>query len=384
MRREYCAIVVGAGPAGCAAAYDLASAGYSVLLLDRRQFPRVKPCAGALTIKAVNALRYPIAPVVREVATDFAAGKGLRELNVLRGSRPVCVLTVRSEFDSYCLKRTIEAGAEFEAISDWTTIEQSPTTVSISTSHGVFCARFLIGADGASSQVRRYCADSGWAFKGFAMEVECAYPSHKVELEFDFGVTDGGYGWLFPKRDHVNVGLFTYHDGKALSRAALADYCRQKLGTRAIAPVRGHHVGLGGFKYKPSGRVLLAGDAAGLVDALLGEGIYNAIRSGQAAAAAISEELDRGSVAAVDYTRRLAGIQSDVAACYRAAVKFYGNLDAGYAALVSPLIRRAVMRGYAMGLTFSETKKWFLLLSLVPFQELQNLKARAATAGAGR
>ena len=89
--------------------------------------------------------------MVREVPTDFAAGKGLGEVNVLRGSRPICALTVRSEFDSYCLERTIQAGAEFKAISHWTTIQQSPAGVSIATSEGRFCARFLIGADGANS-----------------------------------------------------------------------------------------------------------------------------------------------------------------------------------------------------------------------------------------
>ena len=61
------AMVVGAGPAGCAAAYDLAAAGQSVLLLDKRDFPRAKACAGGLTIKAVQALRYSIDPVVRKV-----------------------------------------------------------------------------------------------------------------------------------------------------------------------------------------------------------------------------------------------------------------------------------------------------------------------------
>jgi len=369
MRREYHAIVVGAGPAGCAAAYDLASAGYSVLLLDRRRFPRVKPCAGALTIKAVKALRYPITPVIREVATDFAAGRGLDEVNVLHGSRPICVLTVRSEFDFYCLQRTIEAGTEFRAVSDWKTIEQSPSSLSISTSDGIFQAQFLVGADGANSQVRRVCPDSRWGFSGFAIEVDCAYPNSKVNLEFDFGVVDGGYGWLFPKRDHVNVGLFTYKPGRALSRVALETYRRQKLGTPVIGPVRGHNIGLGGFAYQPSGRVLLAGDAAGFVDALLGEGISNALRSGQAAAAAIRDELERGSSAAAQYAWRLAEIQSDVAACYRAAVKFYDNLDVGYSALISPVIRWAAMKGYALGLTFSETKKRFLLLPLVPVRE---------------
>jgi flavin-dependent dehydrogenase len=144
--------------------------------------------------------------------------------------------------------------------------------------------------------------------------------------------------------------------------------------------VRGHLVGFGGFDYKPSGRLLLVGDAAGFVDALLGEGIYNAIRSGQAAAAAIRDELEHGLAAAAGYARRLAEIQNDVAACYRAAVTFYNNLDVGYAVLMSPVIRRAAMKGYAVGLTFSETRKWFLLLPLVPVRAARALKVRGATA----
>jgi flavin-dependent dehydrogenase len=63
--KEWDAIVVGAGPAGCACACDLASAGRSVLLLDKSEFPRMKACAGGLTMKTVRALRYSIAPVVR-------------------------------------------------------------------------------------------------------------------------------------------------------------------------------------------------------------------------------------------------------------------------------------------------------------------------------
>src|SRR5262249_8055683 len=69
--RQPDAAVVGAGPAGCAAAFDLATAGLDVLLLDRRSFPRVKPCGGALTVKAIRALRFSIEPVVRAVITDL-------------------------------------------------------------------------------------------------------------------------------------------------------------------------------------------------------------------------------------------------------------------------------------------------------------------------
>jgi flavin-dependent dehydrogenase len=115
----------------------------------------------------------------------------------------------------------------------------------------------------------------------------------------------------------------------------------------------------------------LVGDAAGFVDALLGEGIYNAIRSGQEAASAIMDDLTGGTPACAGYAQKLRIIQSDIADCYRAAVKFYANLDSGYALLTSPPVRRAAMQGYAMGLTFSTTRKWFFLLAMLPVAEVK-------------
>ena len=108
--------MVGAGPAGCAAAYDLAAAGQSVLLLDKSDFPRPKACAGGLTAKAVQTLRYSIEPLVREVVRRVQLeGEGLS--TSLRSREPICVMTVRAEFDAYCLGKTIAAGASLQKIS---------------------------------------------------------------------------------------------------------------------------------------------------------------------------------------------------------------------------------------------------------------------------
>ncbi len=97
------AIVVGAGPAGCACAYDLATAGKSVLLLDKAAFPRMKACAGGLTMKTVRALRYSVEPVVRETIHDIAL-EGPERLTV-RSRKAICVMTVRQELDAFCLNK---------------------------------------------------------------------------------------------------------------------------------------------------------------------------------------------------------------------------------------------------------------------------------------
>jgi flavin-dependent dehydrogenase len=110
------AIVVGAGPAGCAAAYDLAGAGRAVVLLDDAEFPRHKACAGGLTRKSLRALRYSVAPVTRETVSAIVVEKKRGETATLASRSAVCAMTVREELDDFCLRRTMEAGAQFERI----------------------------------------------------------------------------------------------------------------------------------------------------------------------------------------------------------------------------------------------------------------------------
>src|ERR1700744_570265 len=143
------AIVVGAGPAGCATAYDLAVAGQSVLLVDKKDFPRDKACAGGLTMKAVKALRYSIEPVVRQTVQRVQLEDG-RLSSSLKSRAPICVMTVRSELDEYCLGKTIKAGAHFHRIGALQEIMFSKDAVQLVTDGETYRARFLVGAYGSS------------------------------------------------------------------------------------------------------------------------------------------------------------------------------------------------------------------------------------------
>ncbi len=97
---------------------------------------------------------------------------------------------------------------------------------------------------------------------------------------------------MFPKGDHVNVGLYTSHETDAPTPADLRAYTHDRLGPDDLSNLAGQRVGLGGWSYRPrSERVFLVGDAAGLAEPILGEGIYYAIKSGQAAAEAIAAGL---------------------------------------------------------------------------------------------
>src|ERR1700761_8554858 len=179
------AIIMGAGPAGCAAAYDLAAAGQSVLLLDKKVFPRPKACAGGLTTKAVKALRYSIDPVVKKVVRRIRL-EGESQLPVVLNSRePICVMTVRAELDEYCLRKTIAAGACLRRIAGVQQIVRSGDQVQLVCPGESYRARFVVGADGASGQVRRLCAAGSWFSQGFALEVQTA-AREEVDLTFDF------------------------------------------------------------------------------------------------------------------------------------------------------------------------------------------------------
>jgi geranylgeranyl reductase family protein len=354
------AIVVGAGPSGCAAAYDLAVAGQSVLLVDKSDFPRLKACAGGLTIKAVKALRYSIDPVVREVVRrvrlEGEAGS-TTSAPVLKSREPICVMTVRAELDEYCLGKTIAAGACFQRISRLRQIVRSGDNVHLFTDGESYRTRFLVGADGASGQVRRLCAPGAWFSQGFALEVQTAAPKKAMDLTFDFGSVHNGYGWIFPKGDHLNVGVYSPSSAAGLTRNGLLKYVKHRLGTDRVDDVTGQYLGIGAGRYEAwdmqqdlRDRVLLVGDAGGFVDPLTGEGIYGALVSGQAAASAILSEV-RGEGGAVEhFAGYLAGYRQMLRFSSRAAAAFYANPDRGFRAMRLPLVRRILVKTYTHGL----------------------------------
>jgi geranylgeranyl reductase family protein len=350
------AIVVGAGPAGCAAAYDLAVAGQSVLLVDKRDFPRDKACAGGLTIKAVKALRYSIEPVVRQVVRRVQL-EGESLSSSLKSRDPICVMTVRSELDEYCLGKTIEAGAHFRRIGTLQQIARSKDAVQMITNGETYRARFLVGADGASGQVRRLCAAGSWFSQGFALEVKTEMPRGEVDLTFDFGAVPDGYAWIFPKGDHLNVGVYAPSSATGLTRNRLLSYVTQRVKTETLDQVIGQYLGIGAggceteyVQPEMRDRVLLVGDAGGFVDPLTGEGIYGALLSGQAAASAILCER-RGEGTAVEaFAGCLSGYRQTLRFSLRAASAFYANPGRGFRAMRLPFVRRTLVKTYTHGL----------------------------------
>ena len=372
------AIVVGAGPAGCAAAYDLAGAGRRVLLVDRAAFPRDKACAGGLTLKALRALRYPVDPVVRRWVREMVLEEGPGSAVTVGRATPVCAMTVRQELDSYCLARTEAHGAIFHRVGDLLAVDQEADRVVLRFADGeANAARFVVGADGVHSRVRTLTTNARWFRTAFALEVNVPYrrADEAYPLCFDFAPIPGGYGWMFPRDNHVNVGLYTAGSA-GLDREALERYIALRCGpAREHSKVVGQFLGLGAARYRPveGSRVLLAGDAAGFVDPLTGEGIYGAIRSGQAAATAIDAALagtptrqprktDRGTrllmrkreiSLAESFDKAIGRLRADLLVAEHAAARFYAEPERGFALMRLPLMKHVVLRAYGEGLSLA-------------------------------
>lgn len=363
----YDVCVIGAGPAGCSAAYQLSQSGLSVLLIDKSEFPRVKPCAGGVTIKSIQALPYAITPVIRRICRNIVIGNGQTKKTMFSGKSPLCAMTIRSEFDTFCLQKTIERGVIFEVHSKIVSIETTDQHIEIKTSRSIIFAKYLLGADGVNSTVRKLTNVFSDIKKATAVEGKVYLSESQMpDLEIDFGYVKNGYGWIFPKHDHINIGLYSYNPEEKLGRSRLEEYTKAKFPGYYLKEIEGFQMGISTQKYIPkSSNIFLIGDAAGLVDSLLGEGIFNAIKSGQLVAEAIINATKDGSSALQNFSLQLEKLQKDLDICQNSADWFYNNLKKGYFALTTMPVKYCLLKGFASGLTFGQTKKGFLRLFFI-------------------
>ncbi len=307
------AIVVGAGPAGAAAARGLAAGGARVCLLERARFPRNKPCGGGITTRALSRFPWLEAGLPR-IATHWVsrlyleAGDGKHV--VLTSERPAVLLVRRYEFDELLARLAVEAGARLCEEAWVSQAEVDDDLVTVRTRDGrAFTARYLVAADGVNGIVtRRLGLHPGWDGDALALDMMEEAPDARLRavdpgtlwVSYGHGGTDG-YGYVFPKRDHVNVGIgcllsyFKEQVGRApydVQQGFVNDLVAR--GVLEGCSTREHftpcHIPVGGpIERTAAGRVLVAGDAGGFVNAYTAEGIYYAMVTGDLAARAILE-----------------------------------------------------------------------------------------------
>lgn len=291
---KYDVIVVGAGPAGAVTARGLAMAGVKTLLVEKEKLPRYKTCAGGINVRAANLLDFDIAPVVERVIYGARFSYKSRYRLTRHYPQPTTYMVTRQRFDNLLAGKAQEAGAALVDGRKITRVEPDDGRVRVTAGGDVFNADVIIGADGVNGMVAAGLGIKDGFYCNLGLEAE-VYADEKMLARWeglmglDLGTIPGGYGWVFPKGDHLSVGIggpmrFAKKLEpwlRGLMKCYNLDESRIRLMRGARLPVRRRGAPIA------AGRGLLVGDAAGLTDAVTGEGIYYAIKSGQLAVPAV-------------------------------------------------------------------------------------------------
>jgi geranylgeranyl reductase family protein len=292
-------IVVGAGPGGTSAAYCLTQRGYSVLILEKKALPRYKTCAGGVPISALELFPFQFNGII-EQHIHWSTFVYNHQWVTQQLPPKSMVMVMRDSFDTFLAQRS---GAEVIEKCQVRNVIQDQRSVRVITENGhTFRSKYVIGADGVNSRVARSLGNNN-RMSGIALEAEAAVSDdllHHFHGHFlvGLGVLPNGYYWIFPKSQHVSVGIGSMQRGIKSLASLLKESIREHHISLRDTEIRAHPLPI----YSPQRiihkkRVILTGDAAGLVDPLTGEGIRHALKSGILAAEAIaSGQLDQYSV----------------------------------------------------------------------------------------
>jgi menaquinone-9 beta-reductase len=333
-------LVVGAGPAGAAAAYWLATNGHRVTIVERRTFPRGKTCGDALTPRAVRQLhdmglagqldRFHRTIGVRAIGFD-------REVSVEWPTHPIFpsygYMVRRNDLDAMVAANAAEAGATLleghEAVRPLVSrgfVRGAVVTDATGESHDLM-ARYVVVADGANSRFGRSLGTSrarNWPY-GTAIRAYWETPRHAepwIETSLDLRDRNGhsvpGYGWVFPLGDgtaNIGVGLLsTFRDFRAVNTSHLLESFVEQIAERwhvdperpVRRPVSGR-IPMGGSVAPNAGPTyLVVGDAAGAVNPFNGDGIDYAYETGRIAADVLHHAIVTNDASALQqYSKRL-------------------------------------------------------------------------------
>jgi geranylgeranyl reductase family protein len=286
-------LVVGGGPAGAATAIRLADAGVAVVLADRARFPRDKPCGGGLTARAVDHCPVDPSPVVEDVVDTVELRFRYGDCVVRHARAPVILMTQRRRLDTFLLG---EARARGVDVREETKVSFEGGTVLLNGRQTT--PDVIVGADGANGVTAKAFALGREIVRGVAYEGNVRHghvdsERYRGRAVVELADIPGGYGWVFPKGDHVNVGVGAWGSAAPRLREYLERLCTaHRIRSADVANLRGHRLPL----RRPAtvvtaGRALLVGDAAGLVDPVSGDGMYECFVSAELASAAIQDLL---------------------------------------------------------------------------------------------
>jgi len=294
----YDLIVVGAGPAGSSAARMAGRAGLKTLIIEKEIFPREKPCGGAISEHGTKYLDFEIPDRLSE-REFFGIQVKYKNIEIKKiWNERLAVMVKRAAFDNFLLEKAEETGVTVQVGENVKDFRENSDFITVYTDKAEYKSKFLIIAEGAHGKLHRHIRKmDDRSVTAISLVVRVPELSKKQRIEeksvgeFHFDVAKGGYGWIFPAKDHYNIGIGGVVDDLRCLKDVMRKFVDKNGGKFSGKPAA-HMIPFGGIKRKiVSSRVLLTGDSAGFTDPFTGEGIAFAIRSGQLEIDTLKEEM---------------------------------------------------------------------------------------------
>jgi len=278
--QTFSVIIIGAGPGGLACARILAENGLDVLVLERKSVIGPKVCGGGITWDGL--IRRVPEHLVERVFPEQHIRSNCQK-TVVKASEPIVATIKRVVLGQWMQEQAQEKGAQIKTSCHVHKISAD----TVETSRGKFKFRYLVGADGSSSLVRKYLrlpADR----MGVGIHFQVPGEFKHMEWHLNDALFRNGYSWVFPYKNMASVGVYgtrPYNNSKRLLDSLKHWAARQNIRLSDLKP----GAGLINFDYRGwrFNNIMLIGDAAGLASGLTGEGMYPALVSGETAARVI-------------------------------------------------------------------------------------------------
>lgn len=292
----YDLIIVGGGPSGASAGRIAGERGLLTLLIEKENFPRYKPCGGALSSYGLSCLDFEL--------PESIIGRNISKIRVHFRNRFVegmtennlALLVSRTVFDNFLLEKARETGIEVRTGEKVLDLTEKEDCVEVRTTDNTYLGRFVLIAEGSGGTLKyRVRPRDKRTEYGLGLVSEIPDDDEAITNRFSdiinihFGISQGGYGWIFPHEGYYSAGIAGTAQYLEHPKKVLLNFLEEN-GLSGDFPIRSHIIPKGGIKRKIiNSRLFLSGDAAGFVDAFTGEGVSYAIRSGQLAAEAVAD-----------------------------------------------------------------------------------------------